>query len=169
MRKFGWKVPHRAGAYTFTVDFELRELTVGNSNDEPVKKVALAEELFANSEVEIELSTIDEMVVVLIGGVEVTQFELTTPESARDSAVGSFQLGAAVTSGAGQKSPLGRVRIWRDIYYLAGEHGSSESQMLAGSADGYLLLGDNQPLSIDSRHWPEVSVPSDQLIGKVQK
>jgi len=181
LQKVGWKFPHQADNYVCSIDFEKRELMLdrlGKENEDPLRRIALSDELFQSPDIEVELSTIDDTVMVLVGGVEVIQFLLETSTTERvsiDSASevgGSFQIGAALDSGFGNGaasvSPLVRVQVWRDIYYLPGEQVKKQSQTLDGSSEGYLLLGDNQPVSIDSRHWPEVSVSSDQLIGKVR-
>ncbi len=59
-----------------------------------------------------------------------------------------------------------RIRIWRDIYYFPV---SEQSRFLRADIDGYILLGDNVPLSIDSRHWQSVSIDRNEIIGRVKR
>ena len=170
----GWKYGN-GGTYEIQVDFEDRALTLlkhrqaGQISTELFK---LPDRALRTPEVEIEFSTIDGLAVVLIAGVEVARFELESPaknSSEAKRASSPLQIGIAfgATAVAGE-DPLSRVRVWRDIYYLPADE-AAESQTLGGSPDGYLLLGDNQPISIDSRHWPQAGVPREQLIGKVRK
>jgi hypothetical protein len=63
-----------------------------------------------------------------------------------------------------------QLRVWRDIYYLddRGLAGRWErDQPLAD--DELAVLGDNQPVSIDSRHWDRPGVARSSLIGLVYK
>jgi signal peptidase I len=62
------------------------------------------------------------------------------------------------------------LKVWRDIYYLDANGLSrdweAESQL---AANEYALLGDNPPVSIDSRHWPGVGISRRALLGLVRK
>ena len=180
IHRLGWKYKLGNRSFVFEIDVKTRELTVTSIEGSTQKRLGqydLAESVFESSEIEIEFSTIDKLAIVLLNGIQVAQFELETPaedrvESKR-AAVGLFQLGAAVGGGNSEnRSPknrsLGHVRIWRDIYYLPAQEKAQSQKLVAGS-DGFLLLGDNQPVSIDSRHWPDAGVSREQLIGKVKK
>jgi hypothetical protein len=57
------------------------------------------------------------------------------------------------------------LRVVRDIYYLDAAKGGGKFTA-ALKSDEYGLLGDNPPLSIDSRHW-EQGVPQSDILGKV--
>ncbi len=54
------------------------------------------------------------------------------------------------------------LTILRDVYYTM-ETRNSEQRTA-----GYYLLGDNAPVSTDSRHWP-VRIQSDAIIGRIQR
>jgi hypothetical protein len=63
-----------------------------------------------------------------------------------------------------------RLRVWRDIYYLdprglPGRWTSLEKL----DADAVALLGDNQPVSVDSRHREPPGIPRSALLGLVYK
>ena len=50
---------------------------------------------------------------------------------------------------------LTHLRIWRDIYYLDPQGLTRDWQAAAALPPGHIaVLGDNQPVSIDSRQWP---------------
>jgi len=72
-------------------------------------------------------------------------------------------IGAA---GAGLK--IRNLRISRDIYYLpSAGHLSAAAPGRTTSQNGYFLLGDNPPVSIDSRHWRQ-RIQRTAIIGRVQ-
>ena len=181
-RLIAWRFVDASNEYQFAVDIVRNELTISelskSATDRATQRFKLAAELLGNSEIEVEFSTIDKLAVVLVGGAEVTRFEFKSElisasaekrtERSNDNAQPLFQLGAVVVPGE-EQDPIGRVRIWRDIYYLVAQEQRGQSQTLVGSPDGFLLLGDNQPVSIDSRHWTDVSVSKTDLIGKVRK
>jgi signal peptidase I len=59
-----------------------------------------------------------------------------------------------------------RLTLYRDVYYTRGEgrHGVTEPYLLG--PDEYFFLGDNSPVSLDSRSWPDAVVRDPMLIGK---
>ena len=64
-----------------------------------------------------------------------------------------------------------RVRdfqVWRDRHYL-GPRRSPERWAMAEPlpADCFAVLGDNPPLSIDSREWPRDAVGWRTILGRV--
>jgi type IV secretory pathway protease TraF len=60
-------------------------------------------------------------------------------------------------------------KVWRDVYYLDPQGLSRDWQMGEPlNADEYFLLGDNQPVSVDSRHWPS-GVSRTAIRGLVRK
>jgi hypothetical protein len=67
-------------------------------------------------------------------------------------------------SGSGE-CRLQELQVLRDIYYLDPHNRGDVWQPPLG-ADEYALLGDNPPLSIDSRVW-ERGIKRDDILGKV--
>jgi hypothetical protein len=58
------------------------------------------------------------------------------------------------------------LRVLRDIYYLDAQNLGGEWKSTASA--GYGLLGDNPPVSIDSRHWDH-AIRREQILGRVLK
>lgn len=58
------------------------------------------------------------------------------------------------------------LTLYRDVYYTRGDarHGVNEPHRLG--PDEYFFLGDNSPVSLDSRSWVDNVVSSKMLIGK---
>jgi len=61
-------------------------------------------------------------------------------------------------------------RIWRDIYYLDPGSLSRRWELPARlGPDEFAVLGDNQPVSIDSRHWQPPAVARSGILGHVYR
>jgi signal peptidase I len=58
------------------------------------------------------------------------------------------------------------LTLYRDVYYTRGDarHGVTEPYQLGD--DEYFFLGDNSPVSLDSRSWTDAIVRDHMLIGK---
>ena len=77
------------------------------------------------------------------------------------SATTPLQIGA---SGAGLV--VSHVRLDRDIFYRDGPGRTGTQTAWQLGADEYFVLGDNSPVSLDSRSWPSPSVPHRLLVGR---
>lgn len=58
------------------------------------------------------------------------------------------------------------IRIVRDIHYTAGRARNGVNEEFLLGDEEYFVLGDNSPLSFDSRNWKEAAVHKNNLIGK---
>lgn len=63
----------------------------------------------------------------------------------------------------GSRWTIDRFRIDRDVHYR-GESSEESSRRLSGHE--YFMLGDNSPISNDSRKWSIPAVPASLLVGK---
>ena len=68
-----------------------------------------------------------------------------------------------VVNGTARVSSL---RLFRDVHYTAeaGQHATSRPLSLGD--DEFFMLGDNSPVSLDSRGWRDPVVPRRLLIGR---
>ena len=73
------------------------------------------------------------------------------------------QLGVTVTSGCCRLSGL---RLFRDVYYTRGRARYGIDAAVRIPAGHYFVLGDNSPVSFDSRSWQQPFVPHRLLVGK---
>ncbi len=63
---------------------------------------------------------------------------------------------------------VSHLQVRRDIYHLSPNRLGGDWQADAPLADDeFFLLGDNSPVSIDSRHWDGIGVPGNSILGKV--
>lgn len=65
---------------------------------------------------------------------------------------------------AGAAVSVRNIRLYRDVYYTPKNEAGDKQFQLAD--DEYFVLGDNSPVSVDSRCWESPGVPERSLIGK---
>ncbi len=162
------------GAQTFEVvlaagERELRLFVDGV--EEPELRVKLSGSMWQRKRL-VEMSLFDRQLLFALDGEVIYQRPLEP-----------LVLPAKNGDGAAKNSPLedfGPVRfgaqnlhvsvsdltLYRDVYYTRGDgrHGVNEPYRL--SSDEYFFLGDNSPVSLDSRSWTNAIVRDHMLIGK---
>jgi len=112
----------------------------------------------------VEVSLVDQQFLLALDGQAVLAwpYEQTEPPGTRPScplAIGVQGLGATVCD----------LRVYRDVYYTdpIGLRGSRRGERPVRLGAGqYYLLGDNSPVSEDSRTWPQGAVDAKLLLGK---
>jgi signal peptidase I len=97
--------------------------------------------------VELVLSTFDQRLLLAIDGRTELQFDYRPPPGpphplARPLAIGAGDLTIAVQ----------RLQVYRDVYYTPPTHPAKALTRQLGQ-DEYFILGDNSPISVDSRSW----------------
>ena len=70
------------------------------------------------------------------------------------------QLGAA-----GIDLSVSHVRLYRDVHYTVRQLSAREAFTRLGP-DEFFVLGDNSPVSVDSRLWESPAIPRELLVGK---
>lgn len=121
------------------------------------------DDAFASGVSDVEFGLVDGQVVLTVNGRTVL-----CESYSREDARGNAELHPlAIGFGEGEIH-LDDLRVWRDIYYLDGDgldRGWKAPGALAANEIG--VLGDNQPISLDSRQWERVGVPRDRWLGVV--
>ena len=110
----------------------------------------------------IEMSQFDRQVLVAVNG----QL-LFEPWTYEDGDVDEMALRRPVRIGVRNLAArLADLKLSRDIYYTAGKglHAIDEPCQL--HPEEYFVLGDNSPVSLDSRSWSDPAVPAILLLGK---
>ncbi len=97
--------------------------------------------------VEIVVSTFGRQIVLAINDREIIEFPFGTNGDSTQTTSTPFSIGANNLD-----VRISRLQIWRDIYYTPPRRalGSTVRQL---GADEYFVLGDNSPISRDSRSW----------------
>jgi signal peptidase I len=116
-------------------------------------------------EVQIEVSLIDRQFLLALDGRTAASYPYEPSDGSRTPSVGPLAIGS---NGLGVE--VGSLRVYRDVYYTrpigpSGRWGLDAEANLSGGE--WFVLGDNSPLSEDSRTWPSgPGVPASLLIGK---
>jgi hypothetical protein len=58
------------------------------------------------------------------------------------------------------------LKLYRDVYYTPGGSRNGVNAPFSIGPDEYFFLGDNSPVSLDSRGWLQATVSSRMLLGK---
>ncbi len=158
-----FSIPHSGLRFMVSVNFETRTAAFysPSGGQEPIR---LDTRIGAVAK-EIEISTIDHTLVLLVDGCQVIKQEIFFPGRINDVSI--KPLGIASTK---DTFHLKRLQIWRDVYYLnegAFYADGDLDKAFVTDADQYILLGDNSPISSDSRYWEAPAVDANRILGKV--
>lgn len=66
----------------------------------------------------------------------------------------------------GGQLTVSELRLYRDVYYTPGRRRNAVQSDCVIPAKNYFVMGDNSPVSSDSRSWDQPFVPDHLLIGK---
>ncbi len=158
----GWRFEIQNELYEFRINATLSELQIlsGTPDANPNTKIFEAGISFLNPRkpTRIEFSSFDRVLRVLVNGNELWTLHLNVSEAPSPKTKLSF--GA---NSVGVK--FDRIRIWRDLYYFDAEATKKPSN--STTTTGYFVIGDNVPLSHDSRHWEQPGVATENVKGKV--
>jgi hypothetical protein len=66
----------------------------------------------------------------------------------------------------GVQATIGSLQLYRDVHYTRGRARNGVNAPCQLGDDEYFMLGDNSPVSSDSRNWPRGAVPHHLLLGK---
>ena len=108
--------------------------------------------------IELEMSLFDRQITVALNGalpfasVPLNELPDETPPPLKAVRFGANGLNARVAD----------LVLYRDVYYT---HRDTDRPCRLGEAE-YFMLGDNSPISLDSRRWPNGAVPERLFLGK---
>ena len=112
----------------------------------------------------IEVCTFDRQLTIIVNGHSLPAVDLP-PSDGITHSLPVIQIG-------GRETPLvmTRFRLWRDIHYFDDgvQNGPNDGNHLVAGPNEYLLVGDNVPVSVDSRHWPVPAVSGDDILGSIE-
>jgi hypothetical protein len=152
------------GDVQFEVEIEPRKRVVLRSRGQRLVDRLLSTD-FSRRAIKVEFGLCDQQVLLAIGGRTVLRFDYERPAGSRPEVLEPLAIGAA-----GMGLDISQLRVWRDVHYLDPQ-GLPRPWKASGplAPDEFAMLGDNQPVSIDSRHWEEAGVPRRALVGHVYR
>lgn len=117
--------------------------------------------------VEIELALLDGRILAAFDGTTVLVHEVSCPPHATSS----LPLSRPVAIGAVlAEVEVSELRIYRDLYFLHPWGHAADWEMDGPlSRDEIFVLGDNCPLSNDSRNWEQPGLPISNVLGYVDE
>jgi hypothetical protein len=111
----------------------------------------------------VELALCDHQVLLAVAGETVFGRSYTTSAGQLAAVTRPIGIGAS-----GLSAQVSELIVWRDLYYLdplnTGRPWSLDRRL---ASDEFFALGDNAPISRDSRFWPAGSVTRKTLLGSV--
>ncbi len=142
---------------TFPVRGEWFEFSTGSETC----RTKLDHAVLPGGKFRLEISTIDGVLKISDGGKAVCSIRLAgkSPRDLQALDPGTIPNSLISMSGKGGGLKIDRVRIWRDIYYFVSppagpvDPGPPKDFFRELGPDEYFVLGDNVPVSIDSRHF----------------
>ncbi|HUQ71244.1 MAG TPA: signal peptidase I [Planctomycetaceae bacterium] len=159
--EFSLELTDGAANYTAVFDLGRHQLRLyAGEHSDPVSQDDLPAD-FGTAATEIEMSLFDRQVLVAINGEPVlSPWTFDTPA---DTPAPKYPVRFGGQSLSGEVS---RLALYRDVYYTAtrAKHGVQRPYKLEG--DELFVLGDNSPVSHDSRRWPDGAVATSLLVGK---
>ncbi|QDU17717.1 Signal peptidase I V [Gimesia maris] len=144
------------------IDFKRRQVNLFiDDQKQPIRTGPLRSD-FRSQPVKLEMSVMDRQVLFAINGELAYQPLLFSKSSEpREEIRIPLQFGAR-----GGTFKLTGMKLFRDIHYTRGKalHGVDEPYQL--DQNSYFMLGDNSPVSLDSRSWADGKVDQKYLLGK---
>lgn len=158
-----WCIQMSDGHHLFTAVFDMDGRQVQlytDEKDQPLRISPLPDGAFVD-ETTIEMSLFDRQIMLAIDGeLPFAPVPYSAVEGPRRMTATPVRIGAA-----GVDLHLTHLRLYRDVHYTAREHPGQQAVTRLG-ADEFYMLGDNSPVSLDSRAWHSPAIPRDLLIGK---
>lgn len=114
-------------------------------------------------DVKIELALCDRRVLFAVDERVLVQYPYDPTAGPQQSVARPCAIGAI-----GISVDIRRLQVFRDVYFLdpngLGRDWTAPQPL---EEDEFFVMGDNAPISKDSRHWPEVRLSRRLLLGKV--
>ena len=142
---------------------EARTLSlVRTATGERVRSAPLPEELFGDGGARVEASMMDRQVLVAVDGTPVfAAWTYDEPLEVAPPTSSAVRIGAA-----GLSATVRSLKLYRDVYYTPGKGKNGIHEPYPLGDDEYFVLGDNSPVSLDSRSWNDAALPARLLLGK---
>jgi len=152
------------GDQRFEIEIEPRKQVLLRSGGQAIVTQPL-KQAFSRNPVSIEIGLCDQQVILAIDGRTILCHPDDRNGSNSSATLHPFSIGAGSIG-----LEVNDLRVWRDVFYLDPQGLPRPWSVPAKlSPDQFVLLGDNQPVSIDSRHWQPPAVPRNRILGRVYR
>ncbi|MBX3437726.1 MAG: signal peptidase I [Planctomycetaceae bacterium] len=142
-------------------DFDKRRVRLLSEDSSEVLRSAPMPQALLRGPVVVEMSLFDRQVLLAADGEQLLEaLPYAAEDQPRQLTDEPIRLGA--TRGDVRVEQL---RLYRDVYYTP-KHADSPHEPFVVGDDQLFVLGDNSPVSVDSRSWPQSTIPLRLLIGK---
>ena len=163
----------RGRKYSTEIDIKRTSCSIYYSEDPEKPKLTSFKSLTpfprASQSPVVVVSSIDHQLIVAIDGRVIAKQPIVVGPGDVSAHPIWFSVSKTET---GESVSVNRIQLYRDIYYFSGPlKAGADGKLLPAlleAKDGYLLIGDNVPLSFDSRHWENPSVSSERIIGVIE-
>ena len=160
--EFSLELTDGVQTFSFVLDFQRREFRLyRNGSQEPTQTAPFPAGLTDRSLI-VEGSLIDRQALLAVNGAVVLQpFEFESPPGLGEPPRSAARFGAR-----GLDIFVDDIKVFRDVYYTADRAQQGVAAPYPLGPDSYFMLGDNSPVSHDSRRWTDGAVPASLLIGR---
>lgn len=118
---------------------------------------------FRHNPLDIQFGLVDQQVLLAVEGRTILRHPYQRRSAAPQPTLRPLAIGAR-----GLTVVLEHLRVWRDLYYLDPQGLSRPwDEPSPSRTRGLFLLGDNPPVSVDSRHWQPSRVALGNVLGRV--
>lgn len=130
-------------------------------SDQPLHTSPMPAALLKGESALLEMSVMDRQVLVAINGVEPFPPWRYDPNPASNHPPTLPRIAAR-----GGTVEIDELNLYRDVYYTPGYRRNGIHSPYVLGPNEYFVLGDNSPVSLDSRSWADPAVPANLLVGK---
>lgn len=147
--------------YACLLDASRREVRLLIGDDEEPVATGEWPKILDTGTPTLEMSLIDRQIVVAINGQPLLEsWPLEIPDSA------PVPRSAVRFGGRGLDVTVDQLKLYRDVYYTSSRSKNGVNRPYELGSEQYFVMGDNSPVSHDSRRWEEAPVDRKLLLGK---
>lgn len=161
-RQFAVDVTDNDITYRLLLDYARKEIKLladpDIAPDDPPLRTASWNPDLESGPCQIEMSLFDRQVTAAINGEEPFEaWEIPTPVPAHEPPRFPVRFGSR-----GLAARVKSLEVYRDVYYTS----KPDDKPYTLEEEEFYVLGDNSPVSLDSRRWKDGAVPMQLLLGK---
>jgi signal peptidase I len=143
-------------------DVDARKIRLIDKRTGRAMRTATLNETLLNESTCVEFSLMDQQALLAVGGKLAFRWSYPAPAERQPAPLRPVRFGAR-----GLSAEVSRLKLFRDVYYTDDSGRRAVDGPVQLGDDEYFVLGDNSPVSKDSRGWLEsMSLRDDMFLGK---